>query len=647
MQQPSDEIKSRLDIVDVLREYIPLKPAGINFRALCPFHREKTPSFLVSPEKQIWHCFGCEKGGDIFSFIMEIEGVSFVEALRILAPKAGVTLKRQDPKLTSQRNRLLDILEISARYYHKMLSEERGKEALGYLNKRGLNEATIDEWRLGYSPDSWDDLINLLKSKGFNDNEIFLAGMSIKREGAGRFYNRFRGRIMFPISDVNGNIVAFSARVSPEKEKEEKLGKYINSPQTMIYDKSRILFGLDKAKMAIKNEDLAIAVEGQMDVITAYEHNFKNVVAFSGTAISEEHIKLIKRYTNNIAFALDSDSAGQLAISRGDDFINSKRVKEEIAEDSWGNKKIYLDKGLSYEMNETIIEIPAGKDPDEFIKNNPKNWKTAVLNRKSLMQHYFNNILTGFNVDNIENKRLVTRKLLSKISKLGNKIEQDFWLKKLSQKIDVPENLLRESIEARSVVVQDKDSDNIGKNKIAQSRGEMLSELLLVLIIKFPDLLDYVAGNIYVDQLAGIANKIFYKNLIIYYNSIKDSKISRTKGEIKIDYNNFKNWLENFLAGEKENESSLKVNDNQDSQLKLFDKLVLLGDKDYYDLTGQQANLEINKIIAYLKKFYLVNRMKEIEKLITQSEEEADDGKLKELMEELKILSDEFREIKN
>ncbi|MCK5357188.1 MAG: hypothetical protein KAJ48_02235, partial [Elusimicrobiales bacterium] len=231
MLQPSDEIKQKLDIVDVIREYIPIKPAGMNFRANCPFHREKTPSFMVSPDKQIWHCFGCQKGGDIFSFVQEIEGIDFVEALRLLAPKAGVTLRRQDPKLTSQRNRILDILEMSRKYFHyNLLNSPAAAKAREYLKERGLIEETIEEWQIGYSPDSWDSAIKLLQGKGFKENEIFLAGIIVKSQNSSRFYDRFRARIMFPINDINSNTVAFSARVSPEKEAEEKMGKYINSP---------------------------------------------------------------------------------------------------------------------------------------------------------------------------------------------------------------------------------------------------------------------------------------------------------------------------------------------------------------------------------------------------------------------------------
>ena len=223
--QPSEEIKSRLDIVDIIRDYIPLKATGANFRALCPFHNEKSPSFMVSPEKQIFHCFGCGEGGDIFSFVMKIEGVDFIGALRILAPKAGVQLKKQNPQLMSLRNKLLDILDISKKYYNQnLLENNNSKNAREYLKQRGLKIETIKEWEIGYSNDGWDNVINFLKQKGFNDNEIFQSGMSVKSNNGDRYYDRFRGRIMFPINNVNGNTVAFSARVS-RKRSRRKNGK--------------------------------------------------------------------------------------------------------------------------------------------------------------------------------------------------------------------------------------------------------------------------------------------------------------------------------------------------------------------------------------------------------------------------------------
>jgi len=596
MQQPSDEIKSRLDIVDVLREYIQLKPAGINFRANCPFHHEKTPSFMVSPEKQIWHCFGCQDGGDIFSFVMKIEGINFVEALRLLAPKAGVQLKAQNPKLTSQRNRLLDILDLSSKYYHKVLMESgQAKWARDYLENRGLEESIIEEWGIGYSPNSWDDLINFLKSKGYNDGEIFSAGMSIKKEGMGRYYNRFRDRIMFPIRDVNSNVLGFSARVNPEKEEEEKMGKYINSPQTMIYDKSKVLFGLDKAKLEIKREELAIIVEGQMDVITAHQNGFKNVIASSGTALTEEQILLIKRYCENIALSFDMDKAGEMAAKRG------------------------INQAMKAEMNIKVIELPNGKDPDECIKKNKDEWIKSVKSAKHIMQYYIDKTFDGLDLEQIADRREAVKILLPIIAKLYNKIEQDFWIKKLSQKIDVGENLLREALndamnanQTKVQYTENKSNENFESKK---SREDMLSELLLALMIKFSSYIEYVSNNIIPDHIFGLSNQGIYKNLIIYYN--------KNNNDTEIDYQNFK-------------ESQPQVDE------KLLNRLVLLADKDFYNYDSEHAKIEIVKIIVELKKSYISSRLKEIAKLITIAEKEKNQDELKNLMKEFKLLADEI-----
>jgi len=615
-----EEIKSRLDIVEIIREYIPLKSAGINFRAPCPFHREKTPSFIVSPEKQIWHCFGCGKGGDVFSFVMEIEGIGFVDALRNLAPKAGVTLERQDPKISSQRNRIMDAMEEAANYYSRALFTEKSAEGVRkYLSGRGLMKQTLETWRIGYSPDSWDDLLKLLRGKGYSENEIFLAGLSTKSQNSSRFYNRFRDRIMFPIFDINGAVVALTARVRKEKEAEEKMGKYVNSPSTIIYDKSRILFGLDKARMAIKSENLAVLVEGQMDVITAHQNNFKNVIAASGTALTEDQIKLIKRYTNNIALGFDMDKAGQMAADRG--------IRE----------------AMRAEMNIKVVMMPSGKDPDECIKNSPQEWAEAVKEARPIMEYYFDKVFANLNLDEVEDKRKAAKEILPIIMKLGNKIEQGFWLRKLSEKIEVEENLLRETLSAqtKSEVGQKKrHPEKAEEARARQSQEEMLSELLLALSLRFPGLLSYAINHIQDDQIAGLSNKLFYKNLIIYYNDINNQPEADLNSAI--NYNSLKNWLEGSFGGEKaEPDQTDKIVGNQ---LKLLDRLVLLGDKDFYDLDSEGARMEIIKIAIALKKNYLMRRMKEIEKAIADCEEKGEGQKAGELLGELKMLSDEIRE---
>lgn len=626
--QPSDEIKSKLDIVDVIRDYIPLKAAGVNFRALCPFHHEKSPSFVVSPEKQIWHCFGCSKGGDLISFVMEMEGLSFVEGLRHLASKAGVVLKKENPQLSSQRNRLLDIMEFAVKYYHKMLLENPEAGAIReYLTTRGLTEETIEEWQIGYSPDSWDDLINLLKAKGYKENEIFSAGLSVQKEGASRFYNRFRGRVMFPINDINGNAVAFSARVNPEKEKEEKMGKYINSPGTLIYDKSKILFCLDKAKQEIKKRDLAIVVEGQMDAITAHQEGYKNTVASSGTALTGEQVLLLKRYSPNIALSFDMDKAGEMAAERG--------IRET----------------MKAEMNAKIISLPKGdKDPDECIKNNKAGWEEAVKNAKPVMEYYFDKTFAPLDLEKEEDKRKAVKILLPVLAQLGNKMEQDFWLKKLSQTVNTREEILLEALNkfvVSPVSIQEENEKKFGQEKL--SREEMLSELLIALMLKFPPLIEYALNHIQPDQVAGQEQRTLYNGLIIYYNNVIDNW-TQEGGESNIPQVNFKEFrqwfIENRLNKEGREVGESEIGDESgDSQLKLLDKLALLGDKDFYNYEIEQAKNEIIKIIVHLKKNYLGERREEIKKLIAQAEKEGDEENIKGLMEEFKALSDEIREI--
>ena len=615
--QPSEEIKLKLDIVDFIRDYVPLRPAGMNFRANCPFHREKTPSFMVSPDKQIWHCFGCGKGGDIFAFVMEMENVDFVEALRILAPKAGVTLRREDPKLQSQRNRILDILELSRRYYHKVLREgPSAKAARQYLEKRGLTEETIEEWQIGYSPDEWENVSKLLKQKGFSENEIFLSGMSVKSEKSAGFYDRFRGRIMFPINDINGNTIAFTARTSPEKEATEKMGKYINSPQTQVYDKSKVIFGLDKAKQAIKLSDLAIMVEGQMDVITAHQAGYRNVIAASGTALTADQIAMMKRYSPNIAMAFDMDEAGKMAADRG--------IREASAA----------------EMNIKVVKLPAGKDPDECIRADREGWEKAIREAKPMMEHYFAKIFESLDLESAENRRQGARQMLPIIAMLGNKIEKDIWLKKLAEKINVSESVLRESLpQARHLPARpsDEKAGQTPENTARQNetREEKISGLLIALVIKFPDISEYITGRLQMEEIAGEANKLLYKDLVFYYNNVisEQAAAAADNNDSWLKYKEFQPWLEQQYSDNR---------DRQEIQLKLLEQLVFLGDSTYDDYESSQIKSEAIILVQTLKKHFFYTRMREIEKMLEMAEKEHNEGRMKELMEEFRALSEEL-----
>jgi DNA primase len=600
MINPSDEIKSKLDITEVLGEYISFRPAGANLRAVCPFHQEKTPSFMISPEKQIWHCFGCGKGGDIFGFVMEMEGLTFPEALRLLAPKAGVTLRSTDIEAGSKRNRLLDVMEAANDYYHRqMLGNSIIKD---YLKNRGLQEETVRSWKIGYSPNSWDDLYSFLRSKKYSDEEIFSAGLSVKKDGASKYYNRFRDRVMFPINDIAGQAIGFSARINPaEKNLEaQKMGKYINSPQTSIYDKSRVLFGLDRAKGAIKAQDLAIIVEGQMDAITLHQGGYKNVVASSGTALTGEQIKLLKRYTNNLAMAFDADAAGQLAADRG------------IAE------------ALAQEVNVKVIVVPSGKDPDECLKNSPTEWEAAVKEAPSVMDYYFTKIFKDFDINKVEDKRGAAKKILLMVAKLSNKVEIDHWLKRLAEKIDVDENLLRETLKTSLGEVRrpgDGPSQiNAQRNApvVSESWEEKLSALLLALMLKYPDFIPYVAHNVEIEHLAGLAYRLFYNELIIYYND-----------NSQIEYQKFRAYLK----------------DKEVSHVALLDTLSLLADKDMAEAESGQIKNEIIKIILSLKRAYYKTQMKTVEKAISQAEQKNEPERVTSLMQDFKTLSEKIKEL--
>lgn len=419
-------IKDRIDIVQLLQEYLNLKKAGANWKANCPFHNEKTPSFMVHPEKQIWHCFGCGKGGDIFAFIQEMEGLDFVEALKLLADRAGVKLTdtRSSELNKNQKIRLIEINSKAALFFHNFLIEmSAARPAYEYLTKqRGLSDETIKNWQIGYVPEQWDLLTQYMLKKGVGIDDLVASGLTIKNTERNSWYDRFRGRLMFPIWDAHGNTVGFTGRILVEKENSG--GKYVNTPQTALYDKSRVIYGLNKAKQEIKTKDLAIMVEGQMDVIACHEAGMKNVIAASGTALTEEQIKLIKRFTNNIAIAFDSDNAGQEAAKRG------------------------IDVALSAGLNIKVISIPEGqgKDADECIRKNPKNWRLAVDSAVQIMEWYFNRLFKLINLDDFKAKQEATSSFLAELKKIPYAIERESWIRKLSDKIMVEPAILTEEL---------------------------------------------------------------------------------------------------------------------------------------------------------------------------------------------------------
>jgi DNA primase len=383
------------------------------------------PSFMVSPERQLWRCFGCNKGGSIFDFVMEMEGVEFGDALRMLAQRAGVELKKTDPKLKTERTRVYEICDLANRFFIRQLEASKpGKIIQKYLEGRGLRAKTIKDWQIGYAPNQWRALKDFLNSRGYPDEEILKAGLIVeseKKTARDKYYDRFRDRIIFPIKDLNGVIVGFSGRENPDNPNAQ-MGKYINTPNTLIYDKSRILYGLDRAKLALRKKNLCIIVEGQTDVIMSNQAGFDNVVASSGTALTEYQLRIIKRYTENLATAFDMDLAGETATKRG------------------------IDLALQLGLNVRVISLPDSQDPADCLKNNRAVWSEAVEKNQGLIDFYFNNAFAKNSSETAEGKKEISKALLPVIKRIANKIEQSHWLQELGRRLKVTEAVLAEEM---------------------------------------------------------------------------------------------------------------------------------------------------------------------------------------------------------
>ena len=362
---------------------------GANYRARCPFHSEKKPSFFVSPARQIWHCFGaCSEGGDIFKFVMKIEGVEFGDALKILAQKAGVELKKERPELKTARRRLYEICELACRFFEKQLQESSaGREAKEYLLNRGITKETIREWRLGYAPDNWQALCDFLVGRGYLREEVRKAGLALKSEKTANFYDRFRGRIIFPIFDLHSRVIGFGGRIfkKSKTESEEEPAKYINTPTTLLYDKGKVLYGLNRAGVEIRKRDFCILVEGYIDAIMVSQAGFKNVVATSGTALTNFQLKVLKRYSDNLLTAFDMDIAGDSATKRG----------------------IELAQSLGFNIK--IITMPQEKDPADIIFQDSKQWERLVQTPKSIHDFYFDTTLSRFDKNTLEGKKEISK----------------------------------------------------------------------------------------------------------------------------------------------------------------------------------------------------------------------------------------------
>lgn len=474
MDSQIDEIKNKLNVLDVVGSYVKLSKTGVNYRGLCPFHNEKGPSFFVSPGRQMWKCFGCGKGGDIFEFIKEIEGVEFGDALRILASKAGVELKRENPQVVSERKKLYEICDLACSFFEKQMEASVvGKEAKDYLLKRGITEESIKKWRLGYSPDTWQGLSDFLVGRGYTRDEIIRAGLAVQSEKGNNPYDRFRGRIIFPILDLNSQVIGFGARVFKDADKKET-AKYINTPQTLLYDKSNVLYGINYAKLAIRKSNQCVLTEGYTDAIMCHQAGFENTVAVSGTALTPRHLIMLKRYTDNLLLSFDMDLAGDTATKRG---IN-------LAESQGFNIKI-------------IDTYSGAKDPAEIILENPENWSESVKNARSIMDFYFDSAFSRLDKKTPQGRKAIENIILPAIKRLPNKIEQSHWTQKLSEKLGVSQEAVLEELKnikidnayapvAATVIQAGK------KNFSTEGRKKLLEDKIISLVLKNPENLNLI-----------------------------------------------------------------------------------------------------------------------------------------------------------
>jgi DNA primase len=426
MNNNVEEIKARLNIVDVVGEYVRLTKAGSHWKGLCPFHHEKSPSFMVNEEKQIFHCFGCTKGGDVFTFVQEIESVEFREALKLLAEKAGVQLEEFKGQQYDNKKRILTALELATKFYETQLWKGMGKDKiLGYLRDRGLTDESIRDFRLGYAPGGWDNISKFLGERGYTNDEISGTGLLVKKENGAGSYDRFRDRIMFPIQDVMGNVVGYSARVAPGQD--ESQAKYINTPETAVYHKSSILYGISHAKNEIKKMNYTLLVEGNMDVIASHQAGMKNVVAVSGTALAEQQITTLKRYSDNMAMLFDMDSAGQQAAKKSADLCFQKG------------------------MNVKIVALEDGKDAADAVKQDPAKFIAAIKNSKPAMEYFLEKLMLENDRNAAEGKNKIARDIIDHLANLENKIERTHWIKKIAHELDVEEKVIHDVLHAATL----------------------------------------------------------------------------------------------------------------------------------------------------------------------------------------------------
>ncbi len=555
-----EEIRLRINIEDLVGGYVQLKKAGRNLRGLCPFHGEKTPSFMVSPEKGIAYCFGCHQGGDIFKFTQLVENVSFVEAVHILAEKANVPVPQKMPALNNKRLKVIEINKWTVQFYEEIMETNQGRK--GYFKDRGLTDETIKLFKLGFAPDSYDQLKDFLLKKGFEKKELIESAVASQRSIADQnIFDRFRNRVIFPIFDHQDNPVGFSGRIMGEGEP-----KYMNSPETPAYNKSGVLYGLNWSKKSIKEKDQAIFMEGYMDVIAAYQAGTENVVATCGTALTPQQLKLISRYTKNITFAFDRDAAGMEATFRA------------------------IELAQLAELNIKIIKIQGGKDPDEAIQKNLEEWKKSVENPITIMDFYFEYTFSQFDKDSIEGKKKIMDFVLPLIKLYKTDVERGFYLNKLALELKTDVNFLwndlKNARETKTYQGREPEITSAPKKRIFSKE-----EYLLGFILDNPEMYEEVSKNL-IDNIALNSDTEKFYNLLKKVYTLGSS----------LDMSHFKEEL----------------SEEDREKIEIYSMLI---EESYPDFSEGAAAKEVKNLIRGINQNNVKNAQKDFEIKIRTSED--------------------------
>jgi DNA primase len=473
-----ERIRAASDIVDIIGASVPLKKAGANFTALCPFHKEKSPSFNVNPHKQIFHCFGCHKGGDVFTFVKEYENIGFVDAVRRLAERAKIPLEFDNNPAEQQSRHLKDQLleiheQITQRWQNCLLNEAAGQTARDYLNKRGVSAEAIKLFRLGAAPELWDDTVNWAKNKNYDLALVEKAGLIIRKEETGNFYDRFRGRLMFPICDEQGRVIGFSGRILSG---DEKTAKYVNSPETPIFTKSKVFFGLDKSKRALLDAQSAIVCEGQLDLIACFMAGVQNVVAPQGTAFTDQHARIIKRYVDEVVLCFDSDEAGQNAAVRSLDHLLASGIAVRVA------------------------VMPKPHDPDSFIKaNGGEAFRKLVEGADGFFDYYLNRLCAQNDTNTDKGRLAVLHDMAEAVRKTGSAVLVDKYAQKTALRLGVSPEAVRaefKKIPAAKPASSAGDEESFDSIEEETTRPSAHEFHLLKLILLHDDLVAWAAMHL-------------------------------------------------------------------------------------------------------------------------------------------------------